>query len=127
MASASSPDSNVFPDMRGLKWSPAEKLIARKVFERALGTELQQVMREAQRRAAKLEDFDQLWELEAYLRQSREQIDRKYDYRYSVLPEVFGILISEGRVAEAELQELREDKLHYIRSAARVHSSRRIR
>ena len=109
--------------MRELKWSSSEKATARQVFERALLSELQEIVQEARRRAANIRDSDQLWELEAYIKRSREQIDRKYDYRYSVLPLVFGILISEGRVSEAELGELREDKLYYIRSAAQVHQA----
>ncbi len=124
MESAASSHNDVFPPIEQLTWSSAEKVVARHVFERALGIELQEIMQEARRRAADLHDTDQLWELEAYIHQSRERIDRKYDYRYSVLPLVFGALISEGRVAEAELHELGEDKLHYIRSAARFYQSR---
>jgi hypothetical protein len=37
----------------------------------------------------------QTWELEHYLTQSRKKIDRTFDYRYSVLTEVFGRLIRE--------------------------------
>ena len=118
-----SPHNDAFPEMRELTWSPAEKAVARRVFERALQAELQEIMQEARRRAAAIRDSDQLWELEAYIKRSREQIDRKYNYRYSVLPQVFGILISEARVSETELDELREDKLHYIRSAAGVHQA----
>jgi hypothetical protein len=37
--------------------------------------------------AGKIEQPAELWDLESYLTQSRKQIDRKYDYRYSVLSE----------------------------------------
>jgi Photoprotection regulator fluorescence recovery protein len=126
MNPASSSDNHPFTAMHNLKWSPAEKAVARRVFERALQAELQEIMQEARQRGANIHDSDQLWELEAYLKRSREGIDRKYDYRYSVLPEVFGILLHEGRISEAELHELREDKLYFIRSAARARGSRRI-
>ena len=54
-----------------------------------------------------------------YLTQSRKEIDRKYDYRYSVLTEVFEKLVREGRLREEELAGLREDKVESIRSHAK--------
>ena len=57
--------------------------------------------------------------LERYLTQSRKKIDRIYDYRYSVLTEVFGRLIREGRLSEKEVQGLGRDKLESIRSCAK--------
>ena len=47
-----------------------------------------------------LEQLGGLWELEHYLTQTRKEIDRKYDYRYPVLPLVFGNLTREGRLSE---------------------------
>jgi hypothetical protein len=49
------------------------------------------------------------------LTQRRQDINRKYDYRYSVLLFVFANLVREGRVSEEELRSLGEDKLAYIR------------
>ncbi len=77
-------------DMRNLKWSAAEKAIARKGFDLALRRELEVVIREAKDRAAGIEQPSDLWELESYLTHRRKEIDRKYDYRYSILPLVFG-------------------------------------
>jgi hypothetical protein len=57
--------------------------------------------------------------LESYLTQSRKKIDRKYDYRYSVLTDVFGKLVREGRLSEEELAGLGEDRLKSIRSYAK--------
>ena len=57
-----------------------------------------------------------LWDLESFLTQSRKEIDRKYDYRYSVLTLVFGKLIREGRLREEELHGLADDKIASIRS-----------
>jgi hypothetical protein len=56
--------------------------------------------------------------LEHYLTQRRKEIDRKYDYRYSQLTQVFGRLLYEKRLREGELLGLREDKLKRIRSLA---------
>jgi hypothetical protein len=104
--------------MRDLKWSPAEKAIARKAFDLALGRELEAVILEAKSKAAKIQEPSGLWELEEYLAQRRQEIDRKYDYRYSVLPLIFANLLSGGRLNENELHGLGEDKLGYIHRAA---------
>jgi hypothetical protein len=84
--------------MRDLKWSPAEKAIARKAFERALQQDLEAVIREAKKMAEKVAQPSDLWELEHYLTQRRKEIDRQYDYRYSVLTVVFASLIRKGRL-----------------------------
>ncbi len=91
MASLPGPESRDVQDMvRHLKWSHAEKQIARKAFELALDREFQSVIRNAKEMASKIEQPADLWELEHYLTQSRKKIDRRYDYRYSVLIDVFG-------------------------------------
>ena len=41
--------------------------------------------------AGRIEQPSELWELERYLTQRRKDIDCLYDYRYSMLPVVFGI------------------------------------
>lgn len=105
-------------EIRDLKWSPAEKAIARKAFEAALSRELKAVIAETKRLAARIEQPDDLWELERYLTAKRKEIDETFDYRYSVLPLVFGVLIRRGRLGEQELHGLSEDKLARIRSAA---------
>jgi hypothetical protein len=57
-----------------------------------------------------------LWDLEHYLTQRRKEIDRKYDYRYPQLTQVFGRLLYEKRLRQEELRGLREDKLEPILS-----------
>ena len=103
---------------RDFTWSHAEKAIARKAFNLALGLELDAVIREAKHRASKIKQPSELWDLELYLTRHRQTIDRTYDYRYSVLPRVFGHLIRKGRLSEDDLQGLSEDKLAYIHRVA---------
>ena len=105
-------------DMRKLKWSPAEKAIARNAFDLALRRELDATIRETKDRAASLKQPSELWELEHYLTQRRKDIDRLYDYRYSMLPLIFGNLLRQGRLAEQDLHGLAEDKLGLIRRQA---------
>jgi hypothetical protein len=117
MPDASRPTaSQTSPQTRELHWSPAEKAIARKAFERALAQELAQTIQETKQRAAKVAQPDDLWSLERYLTRCRNQIDEKYDYRYSVLPIVLGTLIREGHLSLADLEGLGEDKLRPIRA-----------
>jgi hypothetical protein len=100
--------------MHDFKWSPSEKVAARKAFDQALYTELQQLVREAKDRVAAMSEASELWQLESWLTQRRREIDRKYDYRYSVLPLVFAQLVKQGRVAENDLHGLDPEKIEAI-------------
>ena len=65
-------------------------------FELALDREFRAVIQNAKKMASKIEQPADLWNLEHYLTRSRKKIDRTYDYRYSVLTDVFGRLIREN-------------------------------
>lgn len=104
--------------MYDLKWSAAEKKLARSVFEAALTAELAETMAEFKAKAAALAEPQQMWALQQYLERKQREIDRKYDFRYSQLPWVFGELIRQGRIQETELAGLSEEKLDYIRRSA---------
>jgi hypothetical protein len=101
-----------------MEWSQSEKKVARRVFEAALQAELAEVMADFKARAAAAAEPDDMWLIEEYLRDKRREIDRKYDYRYSQLTMVFGILLRQGRIQEAQLLGLAEDKLSSIRLVA---------
>jgi hypothetical protein len=100
-------------------WSRSEKAIARTAFDAVLGRELHEVIQQAMKMASQIQQSSDLWDLEHYLTQRRKEIDRKYDYRYSQLTQVFGRLLYEKRLGEEELRGLREDKLKSIRSFAK--------
>ena len=102
------------------QWSPAEKKVARRAFDRALQGELQIVMVAAKKRAEKMQRPSEVWDLERYLTKRRAQIDRQFDYRYSVLVMVFGSLLREGKMTEHDLDGLSEDKLAAIRRFAEL-------
>lgn len=106
--------------MADWKWSPAEKAIARKAFDAALSRELEAVVREAKDRVARIGEASQLWELERWIVERRHEIEHTFDYRYSVLPIVFGGLLRNGRLAEEELHGLAPDKLNAIRAIVRL-------
>jgi hypothetical protein len=81
---------------------------------------LQAVILEAKSKAAKIQEPSGLWELEQHLTQRRREIDRMYDYRYSVLPLVLANLLSSGRLVEEELYGLSEDKLSWIHRCSAI-------
>ena len=59
-----------------------------------------------------------VWEILEFLRTKQREIERKYDYRYSVLMGVFARLIAEGWVTEKDLIGLDPEKLELIRRGA---------
>ena len=121
MASLPRPEAqSPYTMIRSLEWSSAEKAIARKAFERALQQDLGAVIRQAKKMAGRIEQPSDLWDLERYLTDRRKEIDRQYDYRYSVLLNVFADLIQKGRLREQDLQGLSEEKLRHIRQMSQA-------
>jgi Photoprotection regulator fluorescence recovery protein len=55
-----------------------------------------------------------IWRLHDFLSEKREEIDEKYDYRYSVLIFVFAGLMKEGWSKASDLGGLHEDKVARI-------------
>ena len=117
--SSPSATQNTYPYQNEPTWSKSEKAIARTAFDAALKRELQDIMRKTKQMANQIKEPADVWELEQYLTERRKEIDRKYDYRYSQLTQVFGRLLYEKRLGEEELGGLREDKLKSIRSFAK--------
>ena len=117
--SSPSATPNTYPYQNEPTWSKSEKAIARTAFDAALKRELQDVMHKTKQMADQIKEPVDVWELEHYLTERREEINCKYDYRYSQLRHVFGRLLYEGRVSEEELRGLQEDKLKSIRLLAK--------
>jgi hypothetical protein len=99
-------------------WTPVEKKAARRAFDKALARDLSAIIAEAKRRMVNVADPSDLWELEAYLTESRKTVDRVYQYRYSDLLRVFSILMRDGWLKEADLVGLQPDKIADIRAFA---------
>jgi len=117
--SSPSATPDMYPYQNERTWSKSEKAIARTAFDAALNRELQDVMETTKQMADQVKEPADVWELEHYLTERRKEIDRKYEYRYSQLTQVFGRLLYEKRLREEELGGLREDKLKSIRSFAK--------
>ena len=101
--------------MQNFTWEASEKKLARRVFNTALQNELAEIMASYKARAAEAKEPDDLWAMESYLRQTRNELDKKYDFRYSQLCRVFGCLLREKRITELQLAGLADDKLAAIR------------
>ena len=106
--------------MYELEWSQAEKKVARRAFDLALGKDMDALILEAKDRAAKIGEPSELWALEGWLTERRREIDRKYDYRYSILPLVFARLLRAGRLTDDDLRGLGQEKLDVIRKASAI-------
>ena len=104
--------------MHYLKWSAAEKKLAHRVFEAALTAELAEIIADFKARAAAVAEPHEMWSIHGYLERKQREIDRKYDYRYSQLLLVFAQLLRQGRIQEAQLTGLSEEKLAYIQRIA---------
>jgi hypothetical protein len=63
-------------------------------------------MRKTKQMANQIKEPADVWDLEHYLTERRKEIDRKYDYRYSQLTQVFGRLLYERRITEEDLRGL---------------------
>ena len=103
-------------NLHNLKWSPAEKKIARSAYDAALDFALAKIMADFRRKAEAVTTPSEMWEIEGYLRQQRQEIDELFDYRYSQLPLVFARLVREGHMDEGRLAGLSEEKREIIRS-----------
>ncbi len=110
--------------MIDLKWSRSEKVIARRAFDLALGREIASLINEAKQRASRIQTRDDLWDLESWLTDRREDIGQTYDFRYSVLPIVFARLLSKGVLSEKDLVGLGQEKIDLIRRGAAALGSR---
>jgi hypothetical protein len=96
--------------MRDLSWSKREKQIAHAAFELALAREAAALVVEVRAKAQVITELDDLWRLERFLRDQRRALEQRYDYRYSVLLNVFADLIQAGWLSLDELAGLADDK-----------------
>lgn len=102
--------------LHGSSWSPTEKKISRSVFDAALQSELADLIAQVRETAATLSTADELWDLQELLHRRRREISDKYDYRYPWLELLFVWLLRERRIALAQLQGLKPERLARIES-----------
>lgn len=98
------------------KWTQAEKVIARRIFDRAYEKECTNILNKIKEMLSKDKNPKIIWIIEEYLNKERIKIERKYDYRYSVLIIVFGQLVRDGLIEKSDLQGLGQEKIERITS-----------
>lgn len=106
--------------MNDVKWSKKEKQIARGAFDKAYERECRQIIGQLKEKALHLAGPEDIWALHDYLSSQRKEIDEKYDYRYSVLIMVFGILLRQHWLKIEDLDGFSEDKIEQIVSLANI-------
>lgn len=101
--------------MREFTWSASEKKAARAAFDLALSREIKAARQEAEAMLQNSSDNQVIWRLHDFLSEKRDEIDQKYDYRYSVLMWVFPRLVAEGWLKAEELAGIGAEKVEVIR------------
>ena len=97
------------------KWSPAEKKLARGAFELAYERRCAVLLAKVKGMLARDSSASIVWKLHDYLSRERRAVDKTFDYRYSVLLNVFGTLLREGWLKEEDLGGLAEEKIERIK------------
>ncbi len=101
--------------MNELKWSKAEKAVGKRAFDMAYRRECEAIIKKLKEMVASAAEPDDLWRICDLLKEQRDRIDEKYDYRYSVLVFVFARLLKEGWLWEFDLEGFQKDKLEKIK------------
>jgi len=104
--------------MSETQWTKREKDIARRALNAAYERECNAISQEVRNMALGINNPPGLWHRSEYLTRKREELDEKYDYRYSVLRFVFARLIHEGWLTKEDLAGLSDEKLTEIRQIA---------
>lgn len=101
--------------MENANWSKKEKEVSRQAFKRAYERESTELMNRVKEMARAAKTPEDIWELHNFLTEKRNEVDEKYDYRYSVLILVFVRLLREGWIGLDDLEGLDENKITKIK------------
>ena len=103
-----------------MTWTQPERKAARKAFDQAFERQCASIKAEVEKMIANAAAPSDIWRVDDYLSEQRRTVDRVYDYRYSVLLNVFARLLRDGWLTEADLAGLHEDKIDRIKVGARL-------
>jgi Photoprotection regulator fluorescence recovery protein len=99
-------------------WTPTEKKLARKAFDKAFERQCAAITEEVRRMLQSSTTPSEIFRIQEYLTEQRRIVDRVYDYRYSRLLDVFGRLLSDGWLREGDLDGLQPEKIAKIKHGA---------
>ncbi len=94
------------------KWSPAEKKVARQIYDLALANAQKEIVKRHFEK--KISTMPDLWDYELEIREWRKHIRSIFQYTYSSLDYCFAICYREGWLKKSNLTGLSEDKIEYI-------------
>jgi hypothetical protein len=103
-----------------ISWTQTEKKTARKAFDKAFERQCAAIIEEVKNMIANASISSDIWRVHDYLSQHQRTVDEIYDYRYSVLLNVFARLLRDGWLTEADLVGLQEDKIERIKIGANL-------
>jgi len=103
-----------------LKWNADEKKVARAAFDKAYQREMEEIQNTLFDKVAKLKNDKEVWSIYNYLTKRKNNVDNKYDYRYSQLIIVFGKLMKEGYLREEDISGLSEEKIEFIKKVSSI-------
>jgi hypothetical protein len=95
-----------------MKYSKSEKLAARELFELAMHRDYENL--KSQITSLSIDEPHNIWELKDLLNKKSREFDRKYDYRYSILDQLFVEFILEDLLKTSELKGLSKERQKYI-------------
>jgi len=101
--------------MENANWSKKEKEVSRQTFKRAYERESTELINKVKEMASAAKTPEDIWKLHDFLTEKRNEVDEKYDYRYSVLILVFARLLREGWIELDDLKGLDENKITKIK------------
>ncbi|MGC2111462.1 MAG: hypothetical protein WA655_18245 [Candidatus Korobacteraceae bacterium] len=108
------------PEFRNLLWSATEKRVAREVFQRAYGKQCAAIRAKLRKMISQASEPSDIWSIHDFLSEERKRTDEVFDFRYSVLIQVFGTLLREGWLNKHDLAGLSEDKITKIQQIANL-------
>ena len=93
-------------------FTKSEKKVAKELFELAKQRDYEKLKNDIN--SFQLDSPNNIWELRDFLNNKAKEFDRKYDYRYSILDELFSYLIIEELLSIEELKNLSQDHQNII-------------
>jgi hypothetical protein len=101
-------------------WTVEEQELARRVFDRALGREIETLIETLRSQSAGLRDREDVWQLHDYLSIQRHAIEGRLEFQLRGLLFVFADFVRDGLASLEELEGLSADKLAKISAMARM-------
>ena len=105
-----------------MSWSKTEKIIARRIFELARQRDYEILIKKINNKT--INSPEDIWELRELLNEKVKEFDEKYDYRYSLLLEIFMRLISEDLLKIDDLSGLSDKKIETIKQVMKLRQNR---